>query len=98
LKTLVHSALIQLKALDRTDRVHLEFPVQTADIKDQLEKGSAEFWQVRFESETVTTVVQLQIEQPIEIIPVGGGCEKPSEGSQSEPDYYTICHTLMKQD
>ena len=33
LKTLVHSALIQLKALERTDRVHLEFPVQTADIK-----------------------------------------------------------------
>ena len=64
-------------------------------LQNQLENGKAGFWQIKLESEDVTSVAQLQIEKPSEIHPAPTGSVLEDE---LEPEYYIIYHTLIKQD
>jgi len=89
LKSVVHSALLQFRQIQETHKVNLEFPVQTSEVKAQLENGNACFWQIRFTSEALTSVIQMQIERPLEVAPAMG---KQLNGDETEPAYYIINH------
>jgi len=94
LKSLVHSALVQIRDIENIERVELLFQIQTCDVKDQLEKGKPSLWQVRLESGGLCSVAQLQVERPIEIPPVASA---NTSVDLTEPEYFIIYHTEVKQ-
>jgi len=95
LKTLVHSALLQFINLEINQRVQLEFPIQTSDVKHQLENSRPGFWQMRLESEGLKSVAQLQVEKPLEVYPAP---TIQHAGDSTELLYYLILHTEVKHD
>eukprot|EP00088_Acartia_fossae_P041030 TRINITY_DN4288_c0_g1_i7.p1 TRINITY_DN4288_c0_g1~~TRINITY_DN4288_c0_g1_i7.p1 ORF type:complete len:596 (-),score=147.12 TRINITY_DN4288_c0_g1_i7:392-2179(-) len=106
-KTIVHAALARLRDAPLEERMNMEFNIQAADVKAELETGRATLWSMTYKNDFVTSTAILQMERPEEIYPHpvesvlrrrSTDNSEPESVEESEPDYYIIYHTSIKQD
>jgi len=102
LRTIVQTALADLRnnPVVHADSTDFRFPIQTCNVKEQLEKVKPHQWQVRLKSVTsileVETVVHLQTDRPQEL----GDLPDPEPLSITEDErrdlpYYTATLTTL---
>jgi len=102
LRTVVQTALADLRSspVEHSECTQFRFPIQTCNVKEQLEKVKPHQWQVRLKSVTsmleVETVVHLQTDRPEELGPLPEP-EPLSIGDEERRDlpYYTATLTTL---